>query len=74
MSEKYKEAIDRLKGIAEFNKDLADRILEGEQLFPVGDAYFHFNDKDKAESMARTYYFWSNSCFIAAWLLENEPD
>jgi len=60
------KAIDKLKELAESHQSLADKLENGEL------AGYEEDSETRRETLIRTWRYWSQCLFIAAWLLENE--
>jgi len=60
------QAIIRLKELAESHQNLATRLENGELSMSEDSPI------KTPETLIRTWHYWSQCLFIAAWLLENE--
>ena len=60
-----KEAIERLRQLAEDNNHFADQLETNKQMIPD-------TPIDRVERLIRTYRYWNQCLLIAAWLLESE--
>jgi len=60
-----KKSIERLKQLANDNNKFADQIETGE--FKIIDM-----PAERVSSLIRTYRYWSQCLYVAAWLLEQD--